>query len=377
LDKNLSTKISKEAGFQFNLKDYTSILGLVILVIISAILSPTFLKPINIMNVLSQIASPCILAIGMTFVILSAGIDLSVGSTMALSGVLVALITPSTGWVIAVILTLIIGIILGLFYGYCITKLYVPPFIVTLAGLTGFRGLALVLTGAAAVPIRAEGFDVLGSGKINSTLTLIITVAVIILLIYRHVVTYKDLEQGEGIKKTAKLIVAIVIIAAFQYIIMQVKGLPIQIAIAIIIFLIFTFILNNTVFGREVYALGGNIEAARLAGIRTNKVLMIIYVISQLLATIGGVLIAARLSSGTPQVGNLGELDAIASAVIGGTSFAGGVGTLGGTAIGVLLIGVLNNLLSLLNVSSDMRMVFKGAIILIAVILDTKFRKRD
>ena len=140
---------------------------------------------------------------------------------------------------------------------------------------------------------------------------------------------------------------------------------------------IFTFILNKTVFGREVYALGGNIEAARLAGLKVNRDLIIVYAIGAFTAAIGGIMTAARLASGTPQIGVGYELDAIAAVVIGGTSLVGGVGTMGGTVIGVLLIGVLNNLLSLLNMSSDVQQIFKGFIILGAVLLDAKSRKKS
>ncbi len=372
----MGKKTQKGKLINFNIRDFTSIFGLVLLIIISAILSDTFLKPLNIMNVLVQIAATSLLAFGMTFVILTGGIDLSVASVLALSGVVVALLSASMGWYFAVIFALLSGIAIGMLHGLFITRFDVPPFIATLAGLTICRGLALVLTNSAAIPIDDSSFSKVLGGKIDSTVTLVIAIAAGVLLVINYIIAYRKFHRNELIGKTSKLILSLVLIAFFQYFGMIVSGISIQIIIVIVVILILNFILNKTVFGRQIYAMGGNYEAARLAGIKTKKNLMIIYSLSGLLSALSGILVTARLGSGTPQTAQGGELDAIAAVVIGGTSMSGGIGTLAGTIIGVLLIGVLNNLLSLLGVQSDMKAIFKGIIILGAVIMDTRFRRK-
>ncbi|MGG1662052.1 sugar ABC transporter permease [Brevibacillus sp. NRS-1366] len=368
--------IPENKGISINWKNYTSSAGLVLLVIISALLSPTFLLPANIMNIATQIAAPGILAVGMTYVILTAGIDLSVGSLLALTGVFIAITAPTIGWPLAVLLAIGIGILIGCFHGYLITKVKLAPFIVTLASLTAFRGISLVSTNSAAIPISSDSFSYLGSGKINTTISLSLVIIIAVFVLVNTIMTSKSMENTEKIKKVMTALFSIFGLTIFGYLIYKVKGIPIQVLFFIGIFIIGWFILNKTVFGREVYAMGGNFEAARLAGVRVNRGIMLVYAIAGFLSAVAGTLVAARLGSGTPQVGVLSELDAIAAVVIGGSSLMGGVGRLGGTLIGVILIGVLNNLLSLLNITSDMQMVFKGAIILGAVILDGKFSKK-
>lgn len=360
-----------------NWKNYTSFIGLILLVIISSILSPTFLLPLNIMNVARQIAVPGVIAIGMTYVLLSGGIDLSVGSVVAVIGVLIALTIQTIGWPAAVILGLIAGIIIGSLYGFFVVKFNVPPFIVTLAGLTIFRGVALVVTKSAAIHIKDDGFTYLGSGMVSLAVVytaLIIIGAIVIVRLLKKLRSNPEKRTARNIIVTAVQVLGLGLLAYLTY---SVGGLSIQILVFLITLAIFTFILNKTVFGREVYALGGNIEAARLAGLKVNRDLIIVYAIGAFTAAIGGIMTAARLASGTPQIGVGYELDAIAAVVIGGTSLVGGVGTMGGTVIGVLLIGVLNNLLSLLNMSSDVQQIFKGFIILGAVLLDAKSRKKS
>jgi ribose transport system permease protein len=171
-------------------------------------------------------------------------------------------------------------------------------------------------------------------------------------------------------------IVGIALTLGFAAFTFTTNGLPIPVIIMLIVFGAGWFVLNRTTFGRQTYAIGGNVEAARLAGIRVDRNLVIIYSALGVLVSLAAIITTSRLGSGAPSVGNLAELDAIAAVIIGGTSFAGGIGRLGGTAIGVLLIGVINNVLSLLNVTSNMQMIVKGVIIFVAVALDSKVRKR-
>ncbi len=373
-----STAEKEKSSFAIKMdwKNHTSLAGLIVLIIISAVLSPTFLSPTNLLNIATQIAAPGIIAIGMTFVILTGGIDLSVGSLLALTGVIIAITAPVTGWPLAVVLAIVAGTLIGAFHGFSITKLKVPAFIVTLAGLTAYKGLALILTGSAAVPIQSTTFAFLGSGKISGVISSVILVVVAGLVVLKYVLSYKSYMKHDKVIKTIKTIASVAFLLAFAYFILQVGGMPVQVFFFLAIFAIAWFVLNKTVFGREVYAIGGNPEAAHLAGVKVNKGLVIVYSIAGFTAAIGGMLIAARLGSGTPQVGTLGELDAIAAVVIGGTSLMGGVGKLGGTIIGVILIGILNNLLSLMNVTADMQMLFKGIIILGAVVLNANLSKK-
>ncbi|MET3290574.1 UNVERIFIED_CONTAM: D-xylose transport system permease protein [Brevibacillus sp. OAP136] len=368
--------LGEKGAIGTNWKNYTSLAGLAVLIAISAIMSPTFLSPFNIVNVATQIAAPGILAVGMTFVILTGGIDLSVGSLLALTGVIVAIAAPVIGWPLAVLLAILLGTVVGMFHGLCITRFKVPPFIVTLAGLSAYKGLALIFTSSASVPLRADFFDYLGAGRLGGTAGLLLSAVIAVVVLFNYLSARKKYGTKERTKKRIVTISAMVGTLAFGLLAKEAGGVPIQVLIFVVLFAIAWFALNKTVFGRELYAIGGNPEAARLAGVKVKRGLIIVYATAGFLASIAGLLVATRLGSGTPQVGTLGELDAIAAVVIGGTSLMGGVGTLGGTIIGVILIGILNNLLSLLNITADMQMVFKGAIILGAVMLDAKLSKK-
>lgn len=354
---------------KFNWKNYTSFIGLIILVILSIILSETFLLPINLMNIGKQVAVPAILAVGMTFVIISGGIDLSVGSFVALSGVLFAKLGTVIGYVPAAIVMLLFGVVIGLIYGLLITHMNVPPFIATLAGQTIGKGAALVITSSAAVPIMDKGVNALGSGNIPAGIAIILIAACAVYTVVHAVVRARKTGNKLAV---AGAVLSAVVLAYICYLIQATKGLSYIVTISAIMLVFFMVVLNKSIFGRNVYAIGGNADAARLAGISVAKNTIAIYVMCSTLACLGGVLTAARLGAGTPQVGTNWELDAIAAVIIGGTSFSGGIGKLSGTLIGVLLMGVLNNLLSLMNIPADAQMIFKGLIILGAVVIDSK-----
>jgi len=354
-------------GFEW--EKYASLIGLLVLVVVGIILNPSFLNPQNLMNILRQNASAGFLAIGMTFVILTAGIDLSVGSFLGFSGVVLALLIPHTGVFVAIIITLLLGALIGISYGWFITDFNVPPFIATLAGLSALRGIALVASRGGAVPVSNMFLIKMGVYKINPLVSLLISAVIVLYIIYNY-----NSKRNNNLIETIFIVLGI---SCFSYIIYSVGGLNIQVFLFLLAFGIFWFLLNKTVFGREVYAIGGNLEAAGLSGIKVKKDLILVYVMSATLATFGGILTAARLGTGAPNVGTGGELDAIAAVVIGGTSFSGGIGNLSGTFIGVLLMGVLKNVLSLYGVSSNAQMIFKGLIILIAVIIDTQLKHKN
>lgn len=300
---------------------YKSLVGLLVLITIVTILSPSFLSTKNIFNILRQTSVNGIIAAGMTFVILTGGIDLSVGSILAISGAVCAsLLASGQNIIIAVLAALIIGAMVGFLNGFIITKGKLQPFIATLATMTILRGLTLVYTDGK--PIT------LGSGDL----------------------AIKFGQIGGG----------------------KIFGIPTPALIMILVFTICTFVLKNTQMGRYTYALGSNEEATKLSWLNTDKIKIAVYTISGILASVAGIIITSRLFSAQPTAGDGYELDAIAAVVLGGTSLTGGKGKITGTIIGALIIGVLSNALNILDVSSYYQMMVKGAVILVAVLLDRK-----
>ncbi|WP_312653393.1 ribose ABC transporter permease [Aminipila sp.] len=294
---------------------------LVILCIIMACLSDNFFTWRNILTVLRQTSINAVIATGMTFAILIGGIDLSVGSVLAICGAVMAnLIASGMDLILAILITLLLGLAIGIVNGLLISKGRLQPFIATLGTMTLFRGFTLVYTQGK--PIGTSG----GTGS----------------LIFGKI--------GSG----------------------YIFGLPIPVYIMIIVFVIAYYILRHLRTGRYVYALGSNEEATIYSGVKTDKVKLFVYGASGLLAALAGIIVTARLGTASPTAGEGYELDAIAAVVLGGTSMSGGVGTIGGTAIGALIIGILNNALNLLQVPSYYQNVAKGAVILFAVLLDRK-----
>jgi len=303
------------------LSRFQSIIGLVIFSIIISFMSDRFMTWSNMFNVFRQTSVNAIIAAGMTFVILTGGIDLSVGSTLAISGAVAAyMLASGYSALIAVIAALVVGAAIGLANGFIISKGKLQPFIVTLATMTVFRGATLVFTDgkpiSAGYEANAEAFSNIGNG--------------------------------------------------------YTLGIPNPILIMALIFGVCYFILKHTTIGRYVYATGGNEEATQLSGVSVHRVKLFVYGMSGLLAAMGGIVITARLASAQPTAGTGYELDAIAAVVLGGTSLAGGVGSVMGTIVGALIIGILNNALNLLNVTSYYQLLAKGLVILIAVLLDQK-----
>ncbi len=297
-----------------------------LLVIILSIARPNFLRPQNIMNVLRQTSINGLLSIGMTFVILTGGIDLSVGSMLAFGGVVAAsLASDAMGGTVhspflAAAVALLAGLALGSFNGFMVAKFKLPPFVVTLGMLSIARGLTFIYTDGMPIPRIDKSFLIFGQGEFF--------------------------------------------------------GVPLPVIIFAVVYIIAWVVLNKTRYGRYVYAVGGNEKSAIVSGVNTRLIIYTVYAISGFLSALGGIILTARTTAGLPQAGQSYELDAIAAVVIGGTSLSGGQGVLSGTLIGALLIGVINNGLDLLGVSSYFQQVVKGAIIVGAVLLDS-FRKKD
>ncbi|MDD1513052.1 ribose ABC transporter permease RbsC [Priestia megaterium] len=295
------------------------LLGLFILIVIVSILNPSFLEPLNILNLLRQVAINALIAFGMTFVILTGGIDLSVGSILALSSALMAgMIVSGVDPILAILIGCVLGAVMGMINGLLITKGKMAPFIATLATMTIFRGLTLVYT---------DGNPITGLGE-----------------------NYYFQLFGRG----------------------YFLGIPVPAITMVLAFVVLWVILHKTPFGRRTYAIGGNEKAAFISGIKVPKVKVMIYSLAGLLAALSGAILTSRLNSAQPTAGTSYELDAIAAVVLGGTSLSGGRGRIVGTLIGALIIGTLNNGLNLLGVSSFYQMVVKGIVILIAVLIDRK-----
>ncbi len=297
------------------------LLALAGLIVFFSLTTSTFLTPSNILNVFRQISINAIIAFGMTFTILICGIDLSVGSILASSQVItIGLLFMGVPIVPALVCGILMGAVLGMINGFVITKGKIPPFIVTLSMMIIARGLSYVLTGGRPMSFKNDVLTFIGNGYIGP--------------------------------------------------------IPFPVVIMVVCLALTSFLLNKTKFGRHVYAVGGNREAARFSGISISKIEILVYTISGLLAGLSGVILAARMSSAQPTSGDGFELDAIAAVVLGGTSFSGGVGKIGGVFIGALIIGVLNNGLNLLHVSSYWQMIIKGLVIVTAVYVDSLKKKK-
>lgn len=313
------------------LRKMAALAGLILLVIFFSVTNEFFFTSNNIMTVGLQTSTIALIGIGATCVILTGGIDLSTGSVVALSGVAAAMIVNAGVPVpLGMVLGILVGGICGLVNGILVTQMKLPPFIATLGMMMVARGLALYVTNAAPVSGMPESFASLGNGAL-----------------------FKIVEEGSnGLPK--------VVFA----------GIPYPVIIMIFITVLFTFALTKLKVGRYIYAIGSNEEAARLSGIKTNVVKIYAYVASGLLSGLTGVILASRLVTAQPNGGVAYELDAIASAVVGGTSLMGGVGTIPGTLIGSFIIGVLRNGLNMNGVSSFVQMIVIGLVIIVSVSLD-------
>jgi ribose/xylose/arabinose/galactoside ABC-type transport system permease subunit len=333
LAKTVEIKAAEVAGHKRRaalLRTTGIVVGLAILLtVLNGATHGDFLAPGNVLNVLRQIAVNAILATGQTFVIITAGIDLSVGSLIALTGVLMAGTMQShpaaaIGLLLAIAVGVGTGAAAGLVNGWPVVKFGLPPFITTLAMMLMARGLAFLYTHGQPIEIDNHSFNFLGSGFI--------------------------------LPKLGKLF--------------NIPGIPMQVIIMLAVVLAAGYVLTQTRFGRYVYAIGGNEEAARLSGVNVFGVKLSVYLISGALAGVASLLLAARLNSGVPQSGQGYELQCIAAVVVGGTSLMGGRGSISGTFVGALLIGMLYNWMNLRGVQSYAQDVVLGAVILFAVLLD-------
>ncbi len=376
-----------------NIRQYGMILALILIMIFFAITTNgVSLVPLNITNLLLQNGHILILAVGMLIVILTGNIDLSVGSVAAFVGAIagIMMIKNDYNWIISSIAALGVGIAAGAWNGFWIAYVKVPPFIVTLGGMLLFRGLTLVvLKGASLGPFPDEfnnissGFlpDIFGGTTLH-ILTIVIGIVfgigyvISVILARRKKIRY-NFEVSPLWVTILTSIFVIVAINLFTFTLARYRGFPNISLILFAVIIIYAFITRKTIFGRHIYAMGGNYEAAKLSGVKTKRMMFLIYTNMGLLSAVSGLVYAARLNSSTPKAGNLFELDAIAAAFIGGASASGGVGTVIGAVIGGLVMGVINNGMSLMSLGIDWQQVVKGLVLLLAVWFDIATKNRS
>lgn len=347
-----------------------------------------FFEARNLSNLFRQTAIVGILAVGMTWVILLGSIDLSVGSVAGLVGMLVAIMQTdfvfasqgASGAVLSLVVALVVGALLGAFNGAWISGLNIHGFVITFGMMVIARGLGMIVSqGQSKGPLSPEA-NALGAGYLTPTISGILIWAV---AVFWCVFMIKEERRARlmmvgtssarlAVKLGAVLLVALILSSVF----LGFRGVPIPVLIFGIVAAAGAFILQNTRLGRYIFACGGNAEAARLAGINTRQVSFVVFTVMGLLAGLSGFLLTARLNSATPTAGNLFELDAIAAVVIGGTSLKGGKGSVVGTLIGALIIESLNNGMSLLNVEPFYQMPLKGAIVILAVAVDSLVERK-
>lgn len=303
------------------LRSFALVFVIIAIAIVMSFASPVFMTSKNIINIIRQISINGIIAVGMTFVILTGGIDLSVGSVVAISSVICgSLLENGTYWLIACLIAITVSLLFGAFNGLMVAYAGFQPFIATLATLTMGGGIALAYADGKPYTIKNEAFLAIGQGYVGV--------------------------------------------------------IPIPIIILVAVVAIGLIILKTTTFGRYVFAIGGNKNAAKLSGVRTRRVELMVYVISALCASIVGLILSARISSGQPTAGQGYELDAIAATAIGGSSMSGGVGSLTGTVFGFIILGLMTNSMNLLNINSFYQQIVKGILIILAVFLDMTSKRR-
>jgi putative multiple sugar transport system permease protein len=386
-------KIEKKSGFKAN----AILLALVSVMVLFEILiriegKGSLFAPANISNLINQNAYVVILAVGMLLCILTGGnIDLSVGSIVCLVGAVAGTLIVNLGMNIylAIIICLLFGILLGAWQGYWIAYVRIPPFIVTLAGMLLFRGLANVILNGLTISPFPENYLRLFTSYIPSTdssaahMAVSLSVAGVFCTLYviSELISRKDkIRKGYATESVSALVTKIVLICAFAMAFATLlglhKGLPIVLVWLTVIIFVYGYFTNRTVPGRYFYAMGGNEKAAILSGIDTNKVLFFAYTNMAFLSAIAALVCCARFNSATPSAGTSYEMDAIGSCFIGGASAYGGSGTVGGAIIGALLMGVLNNGMSILGIDANWQKAVKGLVLLAAVIFDVLSKKR-
>lgn len=399
VDEELSTNHPQSllATLANNARQYGIVGALLVIVVAFEILTGgVLLKPNSFVSLIQQNAYVIILAIGMVMVIIATHIDLSVGSLVAFIGGVCALLMERQGvhWLLAILVAVVVGLIIGVWQGFWVAYVGIPGFITTLAGMLLFRGLATVIVGES-VPITSDPFrgiarnylpNVLGFWGNLDGLTIVVGLACIALFAYLQLSRYRRVIKA-GLPPEPfslviiKIVLATLAIGFITYLLAasgnsEQGGIPIMLIIVTVLVIIYNFLLTKTVFGRHVYAVGGNRKAAMLSGINTKRVDFCLFVHMGFLSSIAAVCMLSRLSSATAQSGMEFEMDAIAACFIGGTAVTGGIGTIPGAVVGAFVMGVINQGLSIMGVDTAIVKTIKGLVLLLAVAVDILSKRR-
>lgn len=347
-------------------------------------------KPRNITNLVIQNSYILILAVGMVMVIITGKIDLSVGSVVALTGAVSAWAYNQSGSiVVAILASLMVGALIGAFQGYWIAYLKVPAFIVTLAGMLGWRGLTYIFTNLQTIGLKDSDFKTITTGFIDlGSDDMTQRLALAIGMIFALILVVMDARRRAGRVRLGfdvlpiplfllkNICISAIVLAVF-YAFSQDRGVPIVVTLIAFLVVFFTFVMNNTVFGRNIYAIGGNAKAAKLSGINAERTEFYVFVLMGVLAAFAGVIYTAYMNSAANDAGNMFELDAISAVFIGGASATGGVGTIIGSIIGGLVMGVINNGMNLMSLGAEYQLVVKALVLLVAVWYDLYNNKKS
>ncbi|QRY34425.1 sugar ABC transporter permease [Variovorax sp. PDNC026] len=375
------------AGFlKNNLREYGMLISLVAIMVLFQVLTDgTLLRPLNLTNLLLQNSYVVIMALGMLLVIVAGHIDLSVGSVCGFIGALAAVLMVEYEWhfVPTAIVSILAGAVIGAAQGWFVAFRKIPSFIVTLAGMLVFKGLTLALLAGQSVgpfPVAfqrlSSGFipDPLGGDTLRLTSLIVGALAAVALVFFklrgRAKLAAHGMEQEPYAFFLVKNLFFAAIILFFSYLLSTYKGLPNVLIVMAVLIVVYDFVTNRTTIGRRIYALGGNEKAARLSGVKTQRLAFLTFVNMGALAALAGLVFAARLNTATPKAGLGFELDVIAACFIGGASASGGVGRVMGAVIGAFIMGVMNNGMSILGIGIDYQQVIKGLVLLAAVFID-------
>lgn len=359
----------------FDLRAYGLIIALAFIALLFTVLTDgDFLSSRNLSNLFRQMSVISILAIGMTLVIITGQIDLSVGSIVGLAGGMAAILQVWFGWdtIGVLLLTLLVGLLLGGWQGWWVAYRGVPSFIVTLGGMLIFRGVLIGISKGETVAPLKESFQLIGQSYLPYAVGYILAVIAVSLLFFmtaRKRIKWRQwgLKLEHPVVSYGKMAGYSLLILVFVYMMNRYLGIPVPILLVILLLLIFGFVLNRTRFGRYLYAIGGNSEAAKYSGINVKRHIFAVFVIMGLLSSLAGLILTARLNAATVGAGQMYELDAIAACVIGGTSLKGGSGSVTGSIIGALVMVSLDNGMSMLDIDAFWQYIVKGLILILAV----------
>lgn len=375
-----------------NIREYGMLIALIVIIVFFQIVTDgTLLKPVNLTNLVLQNSYIVIMALGMLLIIVAGWIDLSVGSVVGFVGAIAAIliVNYNLNYVLVMLICLVIGGLIGAWNGFWVAKIRIPAFIATLASMLIFRGLTLTILGGESIGPFPVGFQRLSSGFIPDPFggqgihitTLLLGALLSAFLIYRGIKSRRklikyNLEVSPMLFFVLKYALVTGAIMGLCWLMATYKGLPNVLVLMIILIGVYYFLTTSTTVGRRIYAMGGNEKAAQLSGVKTVRLLFLTFVNMGLLTALAGMVFTARLNSATPKAGNGFELDVIAACFIGGASASGGIGTVVGAVIGALVMGVLNNGMSIMGVGIDFQQAIKGLVLLAAVFFDVYSKRK-